>query len=139
MKNTLNALNFNFKFLIIDVLVGTMTEDPEKNPEISTNQVTFIAENKIQYSVGETSYIMQCTKTEKDRKYFSCINRRFESSNPKKCDATGILNTNNGIYTAKKPHAQCANIEETKVDNSYNIQKNLLLSEVQKLVWDCLV
>jgi len=108
-------------------------ETTPKSEEIKKPIVQFLQENRLTYNDGDILHTMTCTKTEADKKYFSCVNRHLEPSNPKKCNATAIYKTSNGFFTIKKPHSlHCGKNQEIqcKVDGSYDIQKQIILEEL---------
>jgi len=110
-----------------------MTEDfKEKSNTLTIN---FESHNRLTYIEGKFQYIMTLTKKAETKQYFGCINRHLSSSNPQRCNATGVYDNESKQYTCRKIHVSgCgkeASIEFT-VSDSYDVQKQLLFEELIK-------
>lgn len=97
--------------------------------------VHFERYNCISYIQGQVKYKMTITKNEDRKLYFGCINRHLASSNPMRCGATGHFDLSKKEYIPKRSHINNCGIDicvKFQVSDSYEVQKQLILSELNK-------
>jgi len=99
-------------------------------------EVNFIQRNRLTYKENSLKFTMTLTKTVNGKIYFGCVHRYSATSTRSKCTATGVYNIENKTYVKKKDHLAECGIEEGSqtlfTNDSYEIQKNFLLAQLEK-------